>query len=274
MATQFSPVYGPVTSWRYGRSLGIDPIGPISTCSFNCVYCQLGAIEQLSHERQVFLLVDEIKSALKDFTPWEVDVITLSGSGEPTLALNLGEILEMVKTLTHRPVTVLTNGTLLHDPNVCRDLEMADRVAIKIDAVSTGVFQRINRPLYEEHPFQIWEGIAQLKQTYQGHLAIQTMVLTEWSDPEQVDYIHLIQQICPHEIQLNTPNRPRPLTHQLDARGNHTPDTRPYPVQQLRTVNPAFLKTFGDRIHDATGIPVRYAPIATSPLSIAGAISS
>lgn len=272
MTTQFSPVYGPVASWRYGRSLGIDPIGPLSTCSFNCVYCQLGNIEHLSKKRQIFVLTDEIESALRDFAPWNVDVITLSGSGEPTLARNLREILDLVKGLTHRPSAVLTNGTLLHDPDVCQELNAADRVAIKIDAVSAGLFQRINRPLQEEHPLYIWEGIAQFKQSYRGHLEIQTMILTPWSDTEQVDYIQLMQQIQPDEIQLNTPTRPRPLVHQLEARGNHSFGARPYPVQQLKPVNPEFFKTFGDRIYHATEIPVRYAPIVTTR-SIAGARS-
>jgi wyosine [tRNA(Phe)-imidazoG37] synthetase (radical SAM superfamily) len=76
----FISVYGPVQSWRFGRSLGIDPIGPISTCSFNCVYCQLGEIEVCTAERQIFIPTEQIIQDLQAFAPWEVDVVTLSGS--------------------------------------------------------------------------------------------------------------------------------------------------------------------------------------------------
>lgn len=85
----FTSVYGPVSSWRYGRSLGVDPIGQVSICSFNCVYCQLGEIEKKTSDRAIYIPTEQIIQDLKTFAPWDVDVITLSGSGEPTLALNL-----------------------------------------------------------------------------------------------------------------------------------------------------------------------------------------
>ena len=112
----FSAVYGPVQSWRYGRSLGIDPIGQVSTCSFNFVYCQLGEIEIKTQQRQIYVPTSDILQGLEYFDPLYVDVITLSGSGEPTLAANLGEILKGIKTLTQRSILVLTNGTPLSDP--------------------------------------------------------------------------------------------------------------------------------------------------------------
>ena len=118
LTDEFIPVYGPVKSWRYGRSLGIDPIGKISTCSFNCVYCQLGEIEQKISDRSVYVSTTEILLNLQKFAPWDVDIITLSGSGEPTLALNLKEILQETKNLTNKPILVLTNGTTLTNPEV------------------------------------------------------------------------------------------------------------------------------------------------------------
>ena len=85
----FCSVYGPVASWRFGSSLGIDPIGLVSTCSFNCAYCQLGEIEQKTEQRRIFITSEQISRDLSAFAPWDVDIVTLSGSGEPTLALNL-----------------------------------------------------------------------------------------------------------------------------------------------------------------------------------------
>lgn len=144
----FNPVYGPVNSWRFGRSLGIDAIGSISTCPFNCVYCQLGDIQHQTTHRQVFVSTAQIRQALKKIDPaTAIDVITLSGSGEPTLALNLDEILACAKAECDRPVIVLTNGTLLGDRAVRSALMLVDQVVIKLDALSEQQLQRINRPV-------------------------------------------------------------------------------------------------------------------------------
>ena len=114
----FSSVYGPVASWRYGRSLGIDPIGPVSACSFDCVYCQLGEIEEKTRDRRIFVATSRILRDLRAVAVDGIDVISLSGSGEPTLALNLGEIVSAIKAATGKPVVVLTNASLLGDPGV------------------------------------------------------------------------------------------------------------------------------------------------------------
>lgn len=258
ITTPFTSVYGPVQSWRFGRSLGIDPIGSTSTCSFNCVYCQLGEIQHQSCHRQVFIPTQTIQQDLQAFSVFDVDTITLSGSGEPTLALNLGEILIMAKQLTSKPVGVLTNGSLLHDRAVREELAIADWVAVKVDAIDADLFRRINRPMPVLDLEENWASLLQFRQCYAGHLAVQTMLLTDWSNQEQVAYIQRMQALLPDEIQLNTPTRPCPLTHQLEARGNHTPDALSYPVRQLKRVRADCLQAFGDRIERSTGIPVRH----------------
>lgn len=254
----FCSVYGPVNSWRFGRSLGIDPIGTISTCSFDCVYCQLGAIERLKSDRQVFISTEQILQDLQPFAPWDVDVITLSGSGEPTLALNLGEILAKVKEMTAKPLVVLTNGTLLTDPDVRAALALTDRVAVKLDAISDEQLRRINRPVAEINLSEIWQGIQNFRADYPGKLAVQTMILSAWNPEIESDYINRMKVLIPDEIQLNTPSRPKPLTHQLDARGNNQITDCDYPVNSLKCVDADYLKTFADRIEQQTGISVRW----------------
>jgi len=254
----FTSVYGPVQSWRFGRSLGIDPIGSTSTCSFDCVYCQLGEIQHQSCSRQVFIPTQKIRQDLRSFSLWEVNTITLSGSGEPTLAQNLGEILATVKQITSTPIGVLTNGSLLSDRTVCEELVLADWVAVKVDAISDDAFRRINRPMTPLNIEDTWAGLLQFRQIYSGYLAIQTMLLTDWSDRDQAEYIRRMQALLPDEIQLNTPTRPRPLTHQLAARGNYLPDADSYPTQQLKRVNVEVLQGLSDRIEGMLGIPVRY----------------
>lgn len=257
----FTSVYGPVTSWRYGRSLGIDPIGVQSTCSFNCVYCQLGEIQVRTSQRHVFVPTEKIIQELHAFAPWDVDVVTLSGNGEPTLALNLAEIISQVKEITKKPVLVLTNGTLLGDPDVQAALSLADKVSVKLDAVNSDQLRRVNRPVMELDWQNIWTGIQAFRQGYSGHIGLQTMLLTPPNQSSQDTYIELVRSLHPDEIQLNTPTRPKPLTHQLDGRGNHTPtESRPYPVQQLKQVSGDVLQAFAAKIQDATNIPVRCAP--------------
>jgi wyosine [tRNA(Phe)-imidazoG37] synthetase (radical SAM superfamily) len=253
-----STVYGPVSSWRYGRSLGIDPIGVISTCSFNCVYCQLGEIEQITSDRQVYIPTAQIVEELKGFAPWDVDVITLSGSGEPTLAVNLGEILREIKQLTHRPTLVLTNATLLHDPTVRSQLAFADRVSVKLDAVSPEGLRRVNRPDSQVNFSQLWAGIEQFCAEYPGDLGIQTMILSAWDEQAKAEYIRQIKAMKPTEVQLNIPSRPKPVKRQLDGRGNHSAsEDRPYEVRQFKCVSPAVLQALAQEIQTQTGVRVR-----------------
>lgn len=254
----FSSVYGPINSWRFGRSLSIDPIGAISTCSFDCVYCPLGEIEYKTSERQLFITTEQILEDLSPYAPWDVDAITLSGSGEPTLALNLGDIVKSIRAYTDKPVGVLTNGSLLTKPDVQSELAIADQVTVKIDGVSVDQFRRINRPIPGTAGLkQIWTGLREFRQRYLGYLVLQTMILVPWSDRAQSDYIGFIQQLAPDEIQLNTPTRPRPLNASchLSTEANFN---AAYP---LKPVNPQVLQEFSDRIQQAVGIPVRHPSI-------------
>lgn len=257
-ATQFQSVYGPVQSWRFGRSLGIDPIGTISRCSFDCVYCQLGEIEDKTSDRQCFVPTETIRQDLQTYAPWDdVDYITVSGSGEPTLALNLGEILTLAKTMTHKPTAVLTNGSLLDDPQVRADLAIADAVAVKVDAIRPETWERVNRPTDTIQWSTQWSSLLKFRQDYPGRLLIQTMLLFPWSEAEQVYYIEHMQQLHPDEIQLNTPTRPKGMGHHLEARANHPLAETPYPARSLKPVTREALEEFRNHVWHATHIPVR-----------------
>jgi wyosine [tRNA(Phe)-imidazoG37] synthetase (radical SAM superfamily) len=161
------------------------------------------------------------------------------------------------------PTAVLTNGSLLSDASVREALAIADQVAVKFDAVNTSQFHRVNRPLPELDLMTIWARILQFRRMYSGHLAIQTMLLSPWDQLEQETYIALMQSLCPDEIQLNTPTRPKPLTHNLESRGNHHPDTQSNDsqsdlVRSLKPVSVEVLQRFADRIQSTLEIPVRY----------------
>lgn len=100
-------MYGPVESWRVGRSLGVDLLCDTSVCSFRCVYCQLGALNLHTGERRVYVKTGRVLADLEASRWREADVITLSGSGEPTLAANLCEVVRSIKALTGKPTLVL-----------------------------------------------------------------------------------------------------------------------------------------------------------------------
>ena len=122
-----SYVFGPVPSRRLGRSLGIDVV-PFKTCTYDCIYCQLGRTTHKTIERQEWVPLRDVLAELRGKLSTKPDYITLSGSGEPTLYSRLRELIDQIKAMTPIPVAVLTNGSLLWQEAMRRDLQGADLV--------------------------------------------------------------------------------------------------------------------------------------------------
>ncbi|MEM3019282.1 MAG: radical SAM protein [Candidatus Bathyarchaeia archaeon] len=215
-----STVYGPVLSWRLGRSLGIDPLLQPKTCTFDCLYCQLGRtyrkvsepIEGLPLTRDV---LKDLRRSLKLLDLDSVDYVTFSGSGEPSLNPELGDMIEAVKGILDKPIAVLTNSSLLHKEAVRRSLGKADLVVAKLDAPSQELLEAINRPIAGILLEKIVEGIESLRAEMMGRLAIQIMffeckggILSNTSLKDVEALILLTERISPEEVQLNTPTRP------------------------------------------------------------------
>ena len=149
-----------------------------------------------------------------------MDVVTLSGSGEPTLAANLAEIIAAVRSFTARPLHILTNATLLNLAEVRHQAIGVDVIACKLDAPDEATLRRINRPVPGVTVEQIVEGIVALRKDFSGRLALQIMLLPG-SLKDLPAWIPLIRRIRPDEIQLNTPRRPHPAKWQIASRGDH-----------------------------------------------------
>ena len=126
-------IFGPVPSRRLGRSLGVDLV-PLKTCSYDCIYCQLGNTTCRTTERKEWVPLDDVVLELKDRLSARPDYITLSGSGEPTLYSRGGELIDRIKAMTDVPVAVLTNGSLLWQKEVRKQLMKADLVIPSLDA--------------------------------------------------------------------------------------------------------------------------------------------
>ncbi len=253
--THPSTVYGPVRSWRFGMSLGIDPIVETSTCSFNCIYCQLGNIQRITAERREFVVSGKVREDLEAVDWTGVDVVTISGSGEPTLATNLGEIVEAIRERTDRPIHILTNATLLHLPEARGAVAGIDVVSCKLDAPDDAALQRINRPAPGITLGGIVAGILALKEEYTGRLTLQVMFMpANVSEVER--WVPLIRRIKPAEVQLNTPRRPYPLGWYLQSRGDHASEHCPHEKRQLKTITPAQARQAEARLEELTGVEV------------------
>jgi len=204
-----SHVFGPVPSRRLGRSLGVDLV-PFKTCTYDCVYCQLGRTTCKTMERKEWAPLDAVLTELKDKLATKPDYITLSGSGEPTLFSKLGDLIAAIKDMTDIPVAVLTNGSLLGRPEVSAGLMQADLVVPSLDAGDEQLFQHVNRP-HEAISFdQMVEGLVRFRQAYGGQYWLEVFLLGGVTAvPAEVEKIaKLVERIGPDRIQLNTVTRP------------------------------------------------------------------
>jgi wyosine [tRNA(Phe)-imidazoG37] synthetase (radical SAM superfamily) len=204
-------VFGPVPSRRLGRSLGVDLV-PFKFCPYDCIYCQLGRTTKRTTERVEYLPLESVMSDL-DKTMQSVpvpDVITLSGSGEPTLHSRLGKLISWIKRQTGLPLAVLTNGSLLWDPRVREDLADADIVLPSLDAGDKKLFHYVNRP----HPsigFQkMIQGLEDFRREFSGKVWLEVFLLAGVTgiESEVAKIARIARKIAPDRVQLNTVTRP------------------------------------------------------------------
>lgn len=208
-------IYGPVPSWRLGSSLGIDPISKNEkVCTFDCIYCQIGKTRCLNDERKTFVPTEEVIKELDSLPSLKIDYITFSGTGEPTLAENLGEMIKAVRQIRQEKIAVLTNSSLMHRDNVVKDLFLADLVVAKLDAPSQDIFELVNQPAKNIRIDAVIRAIKDFRSCYKGKLALQIMFMKE-NKIYAKEIAQIAKEINPDEAQLNTPLRPcgvKPLT--------------------------------------------------------------
>ncbi len=211
MKTGFKHVYGPVLSRRLGRSLGIDLV-PYKTCTYDCVYCQLGRTTNKTIERKEYVAVDDVLAELKKKLSAgpAPDYISLAGSGEPTLNLHIGELIDKIKNLTRIPIAALTNGSLLWMPDVRDSLMNADLVIPSLDAGDESLFQHVNRPHGNIVFESMIEGLAVFTEKFPGAVWLEVFLLAGITGLpfEAVKIAALTGHIHPERIHLNTICRP------------------------------------------------------------------
>ena len=203
-------VFGPVLSKRLGNSLGIDVI-PHKTCSYNCIYCQLGSEENTITDLKNYYSVDEIIYELKEalLNNKNIDYITFTGSGEPTLYKDLKKLIYEIKQITDIPVCIITNGSLLYKQEMRSNLLLADLVIPSLDAGNEDVFKLIDNPNKEIDFDKMVEGLIEFKKVFKGEYWLEIFLLKDINDNEDEldDIIKIVNKIKPDRIQLITATR-------------------------------------------------------------------
>jgi len=204
-------IFGPVPSRRLGRSLGVDLVA-LKTCSFNCVFCQVGRTPRTTLERAEYVPVDDVLEEVRDWldTGGSADVITLSGSGEPTLHARFGEVLAGIRALTDIPTVLLTNGSLLLLREVREGAANASIVKASLSAWDQVSFEAVNRPDRGLRFEDVAAGLRQFRAEFEGELWLEVFALAGINaDEDGMRRIAgMVRDIRPDRVHLNTVVRP------------------------------------------------------------------
>jgi len=208
----YKHIFGPVPSRRLGLSLGIDPV-PRKVCSLDCIYCEVGRTTEKTMERQPYISAEVILEELRIFLSnyrQKIDYITFSGSGEPTLNSDLGKIIKGIRELSDTKIALLTNGTLLWNPDVRKEIIDVDVIMPSLDAISPEIFKKVNQPFKDLSPEMIVEGEVKLREEFKGEYDLEILIVKGINDIES-EYRKLaeaVKIINPDTVQLNTVVRP------------------------------------------------------------------
>ncbi|RLG02605.1 MAG: radical SAM protein [Thaumarchaeota archaeon] len=234
--------FGPVPSRRLGKSLGVNNI-PAKTCTYSCIYCQVGRTNVMTIKRKRFyspqLVYREVKKRVEDILKKEckIDYITFVPDGEPTLDINLGVEIELLKSL-NIPIAVLTNASLMWREDVRMDLLKADLVSIKIDAVSEELWKRINRPHPSLKLDEILDGILEFSREFKGVIITETMLINGFKyEKEAKEIADFISKLKLAKAYIAIPTRPPAESW-----------VRPAKEEVINTVFQEFKKIIGDRV--------------------------
>lgn len=207
-------IFGPIPSRRLGRSLGINNI-PAKTCSYSCVYCQIGRTKKMSAKREAFYspaaLAAEVRGKIEKVEGGGegIDYLTFVPDGEPTLDVNMGkEIRKLVGEGIN--IAVITNASLVSMKDVREDLSYADWVSLKNDAACIEVWRRINRPARGLDLDAIRDGQVEFAGSFKGKLCTETMLVGGVNDSEEElsGIARFIERLEPAVSYILVPTRP------------------------------------------------------------------
>lgn len=206
--------FGPIPSRRLGKSLGINNIPSQKVCSYSCIYCQVGLTRKYSATRTSFfepsVIYNEVRKHLKKLKEIDKpDYLTFVSNGEPTLDINLGKAIKLLKTLDI-PIAIITNASLLNNSEVRKDLCLADWVSVKIDANDTTIWKSINKPFREIDFDQYKSGLIKFAREFECKLVSETMLVKEVNDRPEIfqQTAELVASVNPSIAYISIPTRP------------------------------------------------------------------
>jgi len=207
-------LFGPVNSRRLGRSLGVDLV-PAKVCSLDCVYCESGRTTRLTTVRGEYVPTAAVMAELDDCLAAApvLDYITFSGAGEPTLHSGLGTIIgHLKKNYPQYEIALITNGTLLGEPALRREVSACDLIVPSLDAASDAVMAMVNRPCRGLTAGSLITALAALRAEYRGRLWLEIFIVPGVNDSaaELAALAAAARRIGPDRVQLNTLDRPAP----------------------------------------------------------------
>lgn len=206
--------FGPVPSRRLGQSLGINMV-PAKTCTYGCVYCQVGRTNTMQVRRQFFYDPEQIHEVVKEKVErirakgGAIDYLSFVPDGEATLDVNLGREIDMLRDLDI-DIAVITNASIIDDPDVQYELARADLVSLKVDAVRERAWRAVDRPHGRLQLDTILEGMVEFAGRYQGRLLTETMLVAGAND--SADDVSataaFVSRLEPEMAYLSIPTRP------------------------------------------------------------------
>jgi len=205
-------VFGPINSRRFGMSLGIDLSPKQKSCNFDCVYCELkGAkpVEEIENPPSIDEIISALKEALKVYQ--NIDVITLTANGEPTLYPHLKELIVKVNEIKGRAKTlILSNGSGARDQKICEALYGLDIVKFSLDSAVQSTFKKIDRNKSGIEVNELIKAMAKFRKEFKGELVLEILVVAGFNDKKE-EFMALneaINEIAPHRVDVGTIDRP------------------------------------------------------------------
>ncbi|NLA73962.1 MAG: radical SAM protein [Deltaproteobacteria bacterium] len=263
-----SHIFGPVPSRRLGLSLGIDLV-PCKRCSYNCIYCEVGKTTDLTTEPLSFIDIPETIKELEEIisnTP--PDIITLAGSGEPTLNLDMGSLISSIKRVTKIPLALLTNGSLLFREEIRERCRGLDIILPTLSSVFKKTYEKIHRPHPDLDPEKIIYGLREMRREFKKEYYLEVILLKGINDSEEElsGLKKVIMDIGPDRVQLNTVVRPPAEAGALPLSRERLEEIKRYFGGNTEIIAPSTVKARG-KISDS-GAERIYEMVRRRPVTI------
>ena len=208
----YRTIFGPIPSRRFGTSLGIDLSPGKKQCNYDCLYCELAAakpVETIENPPAVDEVMRELKAALKEHP--DIDVITLTANGEPTLYPFLDELIERIDKIKNGYETlILTNASTIADPKIQKALAKLDTVKLSLDCVTPKCFKKLDRPVRSVDISNIIEGIRTFRKRYKGRMVLEILMIRGLNDTDEeiAAFNRVLPTLGADRIDLGTVDRP------------------------------------------------------------------